>query len=64
MAFYSVPVSGDEPYEGPWVSEASGEEVIKCFEDWEPEVVELLKASLIFVVYLYKISLVVFHGQN
>ena len=43
VAFYSVPVGADAVYDGPWVSEVSGEEVIRCFTGWEPEAVELVK---------------------
>ena len=43
VAFYSVPVTEGETYDGPWVSDVSGDEVVECFADWEPEVMQLTK---------------------
>ncbi|KZT29216.1 FAD/NAD-P-binding domain-containing protein [Neolentinus lepideus HHB14362 ss-1] len=31
------------PYEGPWVTECSQQELLDCFTNWEPDVEELLK---------------------
>ena len=37
--------SEGKEYDGPWVTECSGKELVDLFEDWEPEVQVLLKVS-------------------
>lgn len=39
----SVEVDDDSVWDGPWMTEATPEEVKACYADWEPEVQELIK---------------------
>ncbi|TFK53608.1 FAD/NAD-P-binding domain-containing protein [Heliocybe sulcata] len=43
VTFASKPEREGTPYEGPWVTECSQQELLDCYADWEPEVVELLQ---------------------
>ncbi|KAI0630150.1 FAD/NAD-P-binding domain-containing protein [Trametes polyzona] len=43
VAMASQPHLYGTPYEGPWVTDCTREEVQKCFSGWEPEVEEILK---------------------
>ncbi|GJE94484.1 FAD/NAD(P)-binding domain-containing protein [Phanerochaete sordida] len=39
----TIPEAEGSPYTKPWVSESSREEVLACFQNWEPEAEELVK---------------------
>ncbi|EPQ57035.1 FAD/NAD P-binding domain-containing protein [Gloeophyllum trabeum ATCC 11539] len=43
VTFASEPEKEGIPYEGPWVTECSRQELLDCYADWEPEVEELLQ---------------------
>lgn len=43
VALVSHPEQEGAPYEGPWVTDCSAQELHECYAGWEPEVVDLIK---------------------
>ncbi|KIJ23967.1 hypothetical protein M422DRAFT_275365 [Sphaerobolus stellatus SS14] len=41
--FYTVETGESTPYDGPWVTDVSPEEVISVYDGWEPDLVQLLE---------------------
>lgn len=50
VALVSHPEQEGAPYEGPWVTDCSAQELHECYAGWEPEVVDLIKVSLHAVI--------------
>jgi salicylate hydroxylase len=42
VCFYTVETGEGTPYDGPWVTDVAPEEVISSYNDWEPDLVQLL----------------------
>jgi len=42
ITFASEPSKDGSPFQGPWVTDVPQAELLECYTDWEPEVVELL----------------------
>ena len=45
VAFASRPKLEGTSYDGEWVVRCSKEELLKCYDGWEPEVVDMLQVS-------------------
>lgn len=47
ICFYNEPDGFGKPFEGPWVADASVQEVVDCYPNWEADLVNLVKARLV-----------------
>lgn len=46
VCFYNVADGEGKQFNGPWVMDVPADEVINCYNDWEPALKELLQARI------------------
>lgn len=55
VAFVSNPEKEWTPLEGKIVEEKSHDEILKMYEGWEPEVIQLLQVRMILPIIIVKL---------
>lgn len=63
VACETRPVIDDRAWEGPWVIDCPQSEMLECFADWEPDVLELLKVKS-QLSYFYKLFQITYIAIN